>query len=248
MAVGIKSGRIQFQRGTADDWVKSNLILLDGEVGIESDTGMFKIGDGRSPYNRLEYPKVFVGGSGGRGPVGPPGPPGPDGKDGDPGPIGPPGPEGPPGKDGRDGAAISQLVVDGLNAKIADLLKRIEVLEKAPAGDSTGTTPTTPVPSPKPVDNSAYPVITDKNDFYEMDTIQAVKTYHLLDAARYNATRINNTLSKTKLGAELGISGLSGANVFQSSKAYRIAYAYIQANDTTDVKNQVAAYVKEANG
>ena len=58
MAIGIKTGRFQFQRGTKADWEKADLILLDGELAFEQDTRKFKMGDGRSKYIDLEYVSV----------------------------------------------------------------------------------------------------------------------------------------------------------------------------------------------
>lgn len=55
--------QIQVRRGTSAEWVVSNPILAVGEMGYETDTKQFKIGDGTSPYNSLLY-------SGIRGPEG----------------------------------------------------------------------------------------------------------------------------------------------------------------------------------
>ena len=38
--------RIQLRRDTAANWVSNNPILLSGELGIETDTLKFKIGNG----------------------------------------------------------------------------------------------------------------------------------------------------------------------------------------------------------
>ncbi|KXA11134.1 collagen-like protein [Finegoldia magna] len=58
MAIGVKSGRIMFQRGTKAEWENSKLILLDGELAIESDTSKIKIGDGKSKYIDLQYIEI----------------------------------------------------------------------------------------------------------------------------------------------------------------------------------------------
>lgn len=44
-----------FQRGTKAEWEDSKLILLDGELAIESDTTKIKVGDGKSKYIDLPY-------------------------------------------------------------------------------------------------------------------------------------------------------------------------------------------------
>lgn len=46
---------IQFRRGSSTEWSTLNPILHEGEPGFELDTGRFKIGDGKTPYNTLPY-------------------------------------------------------------------------------------------------------------------------------------------------------------------------------------------------
>lgn len=46
-------------------WTSVNPILAPGELGIESDTNYIKIGDGKTPWNELEY--ANTGGGGGSG-------------------------------------------------------------------------------------------------------------------------------------------------------------------------------------
>lgn len=47
--------QIQFRRGTAATWTTANPTLADGEIGIESDTDLFKIGDGVTAWANLSY-------------------------------------------------------------------------------------------------------------------------------------------------------------------------------------------------
>ena len=47
--------RMQQKRMSASDWSNSSLILLDGELGIESDTGFVKVGNGTSRFSELQY-------------------------------------------------------------------------------------------------------------------------------------------------------------------------------------------------
>lgn len=49
------SVHIQFRRGTAAEWAAANPVLLEGELGLETDTAFYKIGDGVTAYNSLEY-------------------------------------------------------------------------------------------------------------------------------------------------------------------------------------------------
>lgn len=48
-------GQIAPTRGTAANLTSSNPILEDGRLGIETDTGRFKIGDGSTAWNSLAY-------------------------------------------------------------------------------------------------------------------------------------------------------------------------------------------------
>lgn len=45
--------QIQFRRGTAAQWTASNPVLAQGELGYETDTGNFKIGNGSTAWNSL---------------------------------------------------------------------------------------------------------------------------------------------------------------------------------------------------
>lgn len=47
--------RIQFRRDTSANWTKYNPILMEGEVGYETDTKKRKIGDGTNSWNNLDY-------------------------------------------------------------------------------------------------------------------------------------------------------------------------------------------------
>lgn len=47
--------KIQFRRDTAAQWSLHNPVLLDGEIGIESDTHRFKLGDGTTAWSSLLY-------------------------------------------------------------------------------------------------------------------------------------------------------------------------------------------------
>lgn len=47
--------QIQFRRGTASAWTSANPTLAEGEMGIESDTAKFKIGDGVTAWTGLSY-------------------------------------------------------------------------------------------------------------------------------------------------------------------------------------------------
>lgn len=56
--------RLQFRRDLAATWAARNPVLDDGEPGWERDTGLFKIGDGFTPWLALAYASSGGGGGG----------------------------------------------------------------------------------------------------------------------------------------------------------------------------------------
>lgn len=47
---------IQFRRDTSSNWSNANPTLAQGELGLVTDTGQYKIGDGSTAWNSLAYP------------------------------------------------------------------------------------------------------------------------------------------------------------------------------------------------
>lgn len=47
--------KIQLRRGTASNWTSTNPTLSAGEIGVETDTNKFKIGNGSSGWTSLSY-------------------------------------------------------------------------------------------------------------------------------------------------------------------------------------------------
>jgi hypothetical protein len=73
--------QIQLRRGTAAAWTSANPTLAAGELGVETDTNKFKVGDGSTSWASLPYAtKGDIGPTGPTGPVstvaGPTGPQG----------------------------------------------------------------------------------------------------------------------------------------------------------------------------
>lgn len=112
--------RVQHKRMSASDWASSSLVLLDGELGVESDTGRVKVGNGRDRFSALQYLTGPKGDRGDRGETGPRGADGvmrfeeltnqqreslrgPQGLTGERGPQGNTGPAGPAGPRGPEG-------------------------------------------------------------------------------------------------------------------------------------------------
>lgn len=52
------NARVKLKIDTADDWTTNNPTLLDGEMGVESDTHYFKVGDGSTAWNSLPYATI----------------------------------------------------------------------------------------------------------------------------------------------------------------------------------------------
>jgi hypothetical protein len=50
-----RNALIQLRRDTAANWTSVNPILAAGEMGFETDTGKFKIGNGSAAWTVLEY-------------------------------------------------------------------------------------------------------------------------------------------------------------------------------------------------
>lgn len=98
--------QVKLRRGTAITWSADNTFLGAGEMGIETDTNQFKIGDGVRRWNALPYGGL-QGPTGVTGPLGPTGAEGiatNTGATGSTGPLGtgPTGTTGPTGLNGKD--------------------------------------------------------------------------------------------------------------------------------------------------
>ena len=47
--------KLQIRRGTAAQWVSANTVLAEGELGLETDTGFIKVGDGSTAWSSVPY-------------------------------------------------------------------------------------------------------------------------------------------------------------------------------------------------
>lgn len=61
--------QLQFRRGTSSEWTSANPTLAAGELGLETNTSLFKIGNGSTAWNSLGYGGL----TGAQGPPGPQG-------------------------------------------------------------------------------------------------------------------------------------------------------------------------------
>ena len=50
--------QIQFRRDTGSNWASANTVLADGEMGINTTTNQFKIGNGSTAWNSLSYAPI----------------------------------------------------------------------------------------------------------------------------------------------------------------------------------------------
>ena len=105
---------LQFRRGISSQWTSVNPVLADGELAIETDTDLFKIGDGVTPWTSLGYAGFTgpTGGAGSAGATGTSGPTGPMGLTGSIGSTGPTGITGPTGTISPD-PSFSSISVNG---------------------------------------------------------------------------------------------------------------------------------------
>jgi hypothetical protein len=53
--------RFRLRRGLAATWTALDDVLLAGEIGLETDTGKLKIGDGATGWNALPYGPTTLG-------------------------------------------------------------------------------------------------------------------------------------------------------------------------------------------
>lgn len=122
---------IQTRGGAAAEWTAANPVLAEREIGLETDTRKFKVGDGLTAWADLDYWEMTgpagedgdtpyisggtwwvgdtdtgvpaTGPQGDTGPQGPQGDTGPQGPEGPQGDTGPTGPQGPQGDTGPQG-------------------------------------------------------------------------------------------------------------------------------------------------
>lgn len=47
--------KIQIRRGASSTWTSTNPVLSAGEIGYETNTGLFKVGDGTTAWNSIDY-------------------------------------------------------------------------------------------------------------------------------------------------------------------------------------------------
>lgn len=131
--------QIQLRRGTASQWTSANPTLAIGEMGVETDTDQFKIGDGTTAWNSLAYGGL-VGPTGPTGSTGAAGATGPTGAASTvTGPTGATGATGPTGPQGSTTGLVSQTngTVTTANTS-ATVVRNITLSTSDPTGGIDG--------------------------------------------------------------------------------------------------------------
>lgn len=136
--------KIQLRRDTAANWTSANPTLASGEIGLETDTDQFKVGDGATVWSSLGYggiqgPQGDTGATGDTGPQGPQGIQGETGATGDTGPQGPQGDTGPQGPQGDPGEVTAAGVFTLSNKTLVEPIITGTIVEDVYA--LSGTTP-----------------------------------------------------------------------------------------------------------
>jgi hypothetical protein len=136
--------KIQLRRDTAANWTSANPTLVSGEIGLETDTDQFKVGDGATAWNSLGYggiqgPQGETGATGATGPQGIQGIQGETGATGATGPQGPQGDTGPQGIQGDPGEVTAAGVFTLSNKTLVEPIITGTVVEDVYA--LSGTTP-----------------------------------------------------------------------------------------------------------
>ena len=171
--------QLQFRRGTASEWTSFNPTLAAGEMGIESDTSRFKLGNGATgwtglPYGGIEGPTGVIGPTGAAslitGPTGESGHTGPSGVTGPTGVTGPPGEATNTGATGPTGAA-GTIGVDGVTG---------------PTGPTGRVGPTGPAPAVSP--------LTENFLVAGIDSGQGTFLYYTFDGVAFTPVNRTGTL------------------------------------------------------
>jgi hypothetical protein len=152
------TSRLQNRRDTAANWTSNNPTLAAGEIGLETDTTKFKMGDGTTAWISLAY-AYAAGATGPTGATGPVGATGPTGVTGNVGPTGVTGPAGATGPTGADSTVPGPTGATG------------------PAGATGPTGATGPFGDPTLIINpqvASYTlVLADASDLTEIDNASA---------------------------------------------------------------------------
>lgn len=87
--------------------------------------------------------------------------------------------------------------------------------------------------------------LTNSNDVYQMNTLQAAYLGQLITSANRDLSVINKVLSQTSLGSKVGFNGIQSVATFTNSKANNIAQDYLITNNPIPIRTEIESYIKE---
>ena len=105
----------------------------------------------------------------------------------------------------------------------------------------TTTPPTTDSNQP----NVKLAILTNSNDVYQMNTLQAAYLSQLIISSNRDLSVINKVLSQTVISSKIGFSGIQSIATFTNSKANNIAQDYLTTNNPIPIRTEIESYIKE---
>ena len=93
--------------------------------------------------------------------------------------------------------------------------------------------------------NTKLATLTNSNDVYQMNTLQAAYLSQLITSANRDLSVINKVLSQTALSSKIGFSGIQSIATFTNSKANNIAQDYLTTNNPIPIRTEIEGYIKE---
>lgn len=93
--------------------------------------------------------------------------------------------------------------------------------------------------------NVKLATLTNSNDVYQMNTLQAAYLSQLITSANRDLSVINKVLSQTALSSKIGFSGIQSIATFTNSKANNIAQDYLTTNNPIPIRTEIEGYIKE---
>ena len=93
--------------------------------------------------------------------------------------------------------------------------------------------------------NIKLSTLTNSNDVYQMNTLQAAYLGQLITSTNRDLSVINKVLSQTALGSKVGFNGIQSVATFTNSKANNIAQDYLTTNNPIPIRNEIEDYIKE---
>ena len=93
--------------------------------------------------------------------------------------------------------------------------------------------------------NIKLSTLTNSNDVYQMNTLQAAYLGQLITSTNRDLSVINKVLSQTALGSKVGFNGIQSVATFTNSKANNIAQDYLTTNNPIPIRTEIEGYIKE---